>query len=337
MKNYTVEELLTISNPCLLFSSSEDVAKSEYKYFVFNYHPDRCDHPKATEALQHILELYVQVLVHIKNGTWNIPGVLDLVDINNKKYRLRYKKEKQFELGKMLISDTVVAYLVDIKYKSLYDNFKAQISNFKYASKEMEKEFKRYLPEIAGTFVTNDQCVIVVKKTPDLLLLSDVLEYYDKAGYPDVWDKHVAWIQSRILNLQCFLKYNNKVHNAICTDTIFISPEYHSIALLGGWFYTVPRKSKMLAVPDKLYNLVPNKVLTSKLSSILTDGEMGKDVCRKALGKYKAPKAFENWLKYGAGKPEKDFDIWQNKILKDSYGERKFIKLELTANEIYTE
>ena len=146
----------------------------------------------------------------------------------------------------------------------------------------------------------------------------------------------MAWMQSRLNNLLCYFKFNGIVNNSISLETIFISPEYHSVAILGGWWFTTNIGEKMIAVPSHLYNSVPPTVRASKLASCTTDGEFVKALGRKLLEKAKAPKAFQNWLEYGAGDdPFKEYETWHTKILKESYGERKFIHLDLKWEDVY--
>lgn len=330
-----IDELLKIDNPCLLFPNDLDEAKTKYRQYSFDFHPDKNNHPKANDVFAHITNLYNKVIELINRKEWQVLGLIEIADNMGKQYRIRYKKHRIFELGDMYISPTVVVYIIDIKYKSLYDNFKRQIS-FQYKNNDMKKEFERYMPKLKASFETDTKCVLVIEKTPDVFLLADVIEYFERTTYVAEWDKHVAWIQSRLLNILCFLQYNNKVHNAISDDTVFISPQHHSVLLLGGWFYCVPNKSKMISIPAKLYNLLPPLVKSEKIARKTTDGELVKAICKDISKGVALPKPFENWLNYGANKdPVKDFKVWQEKILKESYGERKFIKWDLLEEQIY--
>jgi serine/threonine protein kinase len=337
MKEYSIEELLAISNPCVLFTGNETVLKVEYKELAVRFHPDHNNDPKATEAFQHIYDLYYQALNMIHVGTWEIPGVYEIEDTLGNRYVLQYKKKHPFELGQMFINDNIIGYLIEPQYESRFRNGELRISRFKYRDRDMENEFKRYLPYAKKMFKTSDgKYMAVIEKTPDLLLLKDVLDFYNKKGYPEFWDKHVAWILSRLYNIICYMRHNHIVHNAISPETVFISPEHHSVAILGGWWYSLNKGDKMVSVPASLYNLVPPKVLATKKAHNVTDVEMAKALCRQALGKVKPPAAFNNWLLFSSDvNVYEEFDIWQNKILKTAYGARKFIELKLTAEMLY--
>jgi hypothetical protein len=43
-----------------------------------------------------------------------------------------------------------------------------------------------------------------------------------------------------------------------------------------------------------------------------------------------------NWLRLpSSGDAVKDYQIWSKKILDDSFGKRKFVKMELTSKDLY--
>ena len=144
----------------------------------------------------------------------------------------------------------------------------------------MKDEIKRFLPEIHSELVTADRFVMVIKKTPDMLLLRDVITHFGGKLDP----KHVAWVVSRIYNLTCYLKYAGIVHSGISLDSYFISPEFHSGALLGDWWYATETGKKLTALPGITASFCPNDVLKAKLADEKIDLEMTRVVGRELLG-----------------------------------------------------
>lgn len=330
-------EILNINNPCSLFPNDEQEAKSKFHVLAAKFHPDVNKDSKASDTFIHIKHLYNQVLELIKLGKWEEVGVKEVTTTEGKKYRFKYDHKNHFELGEMLTCKSVVAYFIEENYKNLYDNAIKMISSLKYANDKMKSEMKKYMPEIVCKFKTVDgKYILVIKKTHEVINLQAALDYFDNTSYPKEWDKHAAWIQSRLNNILCYLKYCGIVHNGISTESVFISPEHHGLCLYGGWWYATKEGTKMISVPKKLYNNVPPNVLSSKLSSPITDGEFVKALGRETLKKVKAPKPFENYMKFPAtGKPVEDFNMWMDTILPKAYGERKFIKLNLTYEDVY--
>ena len=331
------EDILKITNPCNIFPNNQDEAVKVFRNLSMKYHPDHDSSPHATEAFIHIKSLYNKALDLIANGIWEEDGVKEITLKTGKKYRFRYDNKSSFELGETLVCASVVAYIIESAHKKLYSNAIKMIESLKYKTEDMRKEFQKLFPSIIVKGETIDgKFLVVMKKTSEVMPLQDALDYFDKTKTPDVWDKHAAWIQSRLNNILCYLNYRGIVHNGISTETVFISPESHSVYLYGGWWYAVGVGEKMISIPKKLYNYVPPTVLTSKIASQITDGELVKAVGRESLKKVKAPKPFENWLKFGAsGEPVKDYKQWMEKVLPAAYGERKFVKLNLNYKDVY--
>ncbi|MFX4865105.1 hypothetical protein ABTB62_20195, partial [Acinetobacter baumannii] len=74
-----------------------------------------------------------------------------------------------------------------------------------------------------------------IRKTPDQLLLSDVLSFYKTTPFPLA---HAGWIINGLLNIACYLEHSRLTHNAISAETVFVSPLRHTVHLLGGWWYS---------------------------------------------------------------------------------------------------
>jgi hypothetical protein len=344
MENLSDVEILSIKEPGLLFTGDPRNIENEYKELAMQWHPDRNRTKDTTEVMSRINELYDLAIFMLEKGIWIAKDTLTLKEKSGVTVKFPYKKHHQFELGDLYINDHEVIYVIDKINKDLFDNARKAISNFKFKSDRMKQEVLRYLPEVIRTFETADErYVMEVKKTPDLLILKDVLEYHTKNPIPD-WDRHVAWIQSTLHNLVCYFEVSGITHNSISLDTYFISPEFHSGALLGGWWYSIEQGRKMIGVPARTFGLMPLKTKESKEASIKTDLELLRSIGRELLGdssgvrllKNKvAPPPMINWLRSAPAKDAiKDYKLWQN-VLTDSFGPRKFVKLELTSEILY--
>lgn len=330
-----------MKEPGELFSGNPDTIKEEYSSLAKAHHPDKNGNTnKATEAMAKINNLYQLSLQLIKDGKWITPGVIKLSAKDNKTYEVKYNICHDFELGKMYIGNTVVLYLMNNSHKDLFDNAEKIISGFTYANSDMREEVSKYLPNILAKFETKDDMLgIVIKKTPDLLLLRDVLDYFDGK----IPDRHVAWILSSLYNIACYIDYSKLSQNAISLDNYFISPKYHSGSLLGGWWYSVPQEQKMIGVPLNVYSVMPPQIKSNKKGNIQTDLEAIRLIGRELLGDKNGtrlasmdiPKPFIDWLRgVSSTVALKDYSNWKD-ILCKSYGERKFIELNIDNNEFY--
>ena len=347
-KGYDEKKLLTVKEPALLFTGDLIIIKKEYRELATMYHPDKNKSEHAEEIFKNITELYNKGVDNLNKGIWVIPGIIELTDkFKDTKYKIHYKKHHEFELGDMYINDNHVAYIIEEQYEDFFNNAVRVIKGFQYKNDNMKKDIARYLPEIVQTFKSLDNKLgMVIKKTPDLLLLKDVIEYFQNNKFPDVWERHVAWIMSTLHNLTCYLQYANLTHNAISLETFFISPKFHSGALLGGWWYSVESGKKMIGVPKDLYEMIPPKIKDKKVGNISFDLELIRLLAResfgdktgiKLLGLNAAPLPMINWIRLtSSGNAFGDYKTWGEKILSESFGPRKFVNLELTSDDIYS-
>ena len=339
----SAEALLAIrpSEPERLFTGDADTAKQEFRALVSRWHPDRGPNAGATAVFQHVNRLYVAAVRKLRGGIWQTPGLLALRATDGATYKIRYRKEHEFELGRLFVGGEIVAYVVEKEHADLFQNALQTIDRLPCANPRMAAEVGRYLPESVRHFETGDQRVLVLRKPPNLVLLRDVLDHC--GGRMDAC--HVAWIVSSLLNVACYLDYARLAHNAILPDTCFISPSQHSGALLGGWWYAVRQGERMRAAPIAAVQYAPFDVMDRQRGDHRTDLELIRALGRELLGdatgarlarEKAAPRPMLNWLCLPAGDSAvRDYQTWMNQVLKDSFGERRFVKLDVTTEDLY--
>ena len=325
------DDILKIRDYGSLFTESEESAvEKTYLALAKRWHPDRCLNQKV---MPHINGLRDEALKALRSGTWEVPGRLSFTDRSGVLHWYNYRARLPFELGEMLIGDDFVVYVVTSDNKDLFGNAEAAFRRgFKFADAKMRKEFERYMPRVVESYATNDgRFVLNVAKTEDLLLLSEVTSHFPH-GLPPV---HSAWIITSLYNIACFLKFSGVTHNAIDASTVFISPQFHSVALLGGWWYSVGEGSKMFALPRRSVNLLPPAMKNGKLAGSTLDGELIRALGRDLVKNTGAPVKLKRWLNLPSnGDPFSEYLNWK-KVLKDVWGPPKFHELKLTADEIY--
>ncbi|HOW61880.1 MAG TPA: J domain-containing protein [Candidatus Contendobacter sp.] len=339
----SAENLLAIqfSEPERLFTGDEEIARQEFRALAARWHPDRCPDAGTTGVFQHINRLYEAAVRKLRGGIWHTPGLLVARATDGATYQIRYRRERAFELGRLFMGREIVAWVVGREHTDLFQNALQTINRLPCANARMAAEVGRYLPEIVRHFETGEGWVLVVRKASDLVLLRDVLDY--SGGRMDA--RHVAWIISSLLNLACYLDYAQLAHNAILTDTWFISPPQHSGALLGGWWYAVRQGEPMTAAPARTVQYAPFDVLDRKRGDRRTDRELIRALGRELLGDVTgvrlarakaAPAPMLDWLRLPAGDSAlHDYQTWMNQVLKASFGERRFVTLEITTDDLH--
>jgi hypothetical protein len=205
----------------------------------------------------------------------------------------------------------------------------------------MRCEFEKYFPKILIKFDTIDEKIgMLIEKAEDVYSLKDILNYYDGK----VPSKHVVWIMSSMYNIACYLYYNNLSHNGITIDNYYISPAYHSGSLLGGWWYAVSLDEKMLGVTNDIFNIMSPDMKTSKKGTYLLDLESIRLIGRTLLGDKNGislikdsdiPKTLFDWVRgVPMNDPMEEYKLWDN-VIKESYGERKFIEMNIIKDKLY--
>ena len=338
----TAEQLLAapLTEPERLFSGDEETLKQEFRALAARWHPDRCPNDVTTEVFQHISRLHQVALQKLRGGIWQTPGLLRLKATDGASYKIRYRKERTFELGRQFIGKEIVSYVIENDYTDLFDNALAIIRRLPCADPRMAAEISRYLPEVVGHFMTKKGRVLVLKKAPDQVLLRDLLDHL--GGQIDA--RHAGWMISSLLNVACYLDYAHLAHNAISIDSIFVSPAQHSGALLGGWWYALRQGELMQAAPTITADYAPFEVMRSRRGDIRTDLELIRAVGRQLLGDISgmrlsrekaAPPPMLDWLQQPAqGRAICDYQTW-NQVLKDSFGKRRFVELNVSLADLY--
>jgi len=322
--------LLLIKRPEDLFPGDPAQAKQLFHDLALKWHPDR--NKGRDEVFKHIKQLYEDGVAKMESGAWEGSGELHL--LMPAKCGIPYIKSKPFDLGRMYIADDCVVYVVEKRYEDLFNHGLAMAQTCEFASPRMCEEMERYLPTTAKAHLTKDgKLAMRVRKTSDLILLRDVLDYYGGA----IESRHVAWIQSSLHNLACYLSWAQVSHNDISPDTYFISPQHHGGALLGGWWYATTFDRRIEKLPQRTYRLLPWEVQKTKLASPQIDLELVRATGKELLGKAKnIPDPMAAWFRGVASKDAvSEYGSWKDHVLTSSFGARRFVVMNLTAETLY--
>jgi hypothetical protein len=345
--NLTAEQILAVSQnaPEKLFSGNSETARSEYHELSRRWHPDRNRHPQAIIVFQHIAELYRKTLELIKAGLWRGAGVLELPVAGSgatasARRQMNYFKNVKFELGDLYVAEKEVVFSVERQYADLFENARRHIADFRYADISMRKEIERNLPGKPQYLATPERLIMILPKTPDTVLLEDLLDYL--GGSIDA--RHVGWMLSSLHNLACYFEYAGIVHHDISPHTFFVSPEFHSGMLLGGWWYARLKGEKINALPNRTINFAPPDVIRRKQADGRVDLELIRQTGRELLGvahgakmntNGKIPPALARWINGAtSGSAVTDYELWKN-VLEMDFGKPRFVGLDVELGAVY--
>ncbi len=332
---------IPITSPEKLFTKIG--LKLELKQLYKKWHPDINPDIDTNKLCSHFQALAKEAQKKIDNNNWNGPAELEFV-ADGKTFRLSYKKMHTFELGKIYISSTKICYVIDPEFEDLFRNGIKSIQSIKYPNKKFEDEFKKFVPNIVKVAANADiGHVLVLDKTEDVVMLQDLLDYLpDQKMLP----RHVMWVMSSLSNLLCFLEFNKIAHLGISTQTVFVSPEYHSCMIYGGWWYSRPNEEKMIAIPVQLATILPSSVFVDKLAKTQYDRFLVKAIGLASLGDKTltgstllktavVPKPILDWLRATPSNTSViEYSNW-DKALTEGFGKREFVKFDINPNNIY--
>lgn len=327
----TAEAILAIpiGAPFRLFPKDAKERHQQFRVLAKIWHPDAGGRP---EVFAHISALY-DAAENPKPA-----NVLAIVAKDGKKYNLQYKKMHRFELGSLAIGHEIAAFIIDRAHENLVLNGLRSIGSIRYPDNRMKEQHSRFVPFVERVVETETQFVIIIKKTPDTVLLRDLITHL---GAMD--PKHVAWVVSSLLNLNCFYEISGFCHNGLSVDTVFVSPQFHAAFPLGGWWYALEVGKTLKFLPPSSHAIAPRDVLRTKKADHRIDLESVRAIARTCLGDSAGgaligslPKPLSSFLRLPAPKsPIKDYANWE-KVLVDSYGPRRFLKLSVDpASDIY--
>ncbi|MEX3983791.1 hypothetical protein AB4Y45_32935 [Paraburkholderia sp. EG287A] len=343
--NLSANDILAIPEdaPERLFSCAA-TAKKEGRVLTQMWHPDRNKDPRAADVFDRLRKLEAAAEEKIAQGTWETPGLLTITSTDASQYELRYARKVALEVGTMYVWRKSVGFDIPSDNEDLLANAERQIASLTYANDGMRREFARCFPEVVRKIQTPKGVFLLMSKDPGVLLLQDVLDHYN-GKMPA---KHVAWVLSRLLNIACYLELQGRLaHNAIGPDTVFISPAEHTAHLLGGWWFSTPLGAPMKAAAQRTILCAPPDVLQKKVGDVRTDMEMIQALGRELLGDITGVRlaadpevhaALVDWLQLSTHRSAvATYKDWQERVLVEAFGPRKFVKLDLTHDMLYAE
>lgn len=340
---------ISADQPEKLFTGDLWIAKSEFHELSRRWHPDRNRHLAATTVFQRIAELYRAAQDLIRANRWRGAGVLELAADENAGdestsnvvlKRIPYFKIVEFELGEMYVGETAVAFAVEQQYADLFLNANRRITSFRFANAPMRSEIAKSLPATPEYFATDERLIIILPKTADQILLQDLLEYLGGA----IDARHVAWIINRLQNLACYFDYAGIVHQDISLRTVFVSPEFHTAAIFGGWWYAAAANEKISVLPVRTTEFAPPDAIRRKRADGRTDLELIRQLGRELIGvengasiklDKNVPAAMRRWFDGAtSGRAVTDYELWRN-VLQMDFGKPKFCPLNVEPAAIY--
>lgn len=341
----TATEILAIGerNASALLPGEAASVKAEFRKLANAWHPDHSADPMASAVFAHLTVLKAAALRALGKGKAapEASKSRDYATVGGKSYRLRYATLGSGPLGDVLAGRTHVAYEFMAGFEDVAAAEKANAEGLRFADAGMRKEMERFLPgKVSLLDLGGGKRVAVHAKPEAAVLLGDLVGHMGGRIDP----VHVAWIVSGLLNVASYLHWAQAAHGAIGPETVIVSPETHSVGLLGGWGFATAYGKRPAALPERTTSVVPRLALKGEAADARVDLHLVRAVAQDALGcpgggglamDSSVPEAMRQWLLLP---PEenawKDYAGW-NACLERSFGKRRFVDMGVKASAIY--
>lgn len=250
---------------------------------------------------------------------------------------ITYLTKRRADLCTVYVAKKHVLFVFDKEQDFYAKRYMEMIDAVKYPNKQMEEELHQYFPKLLteATLADGRRLVVIEKKEG----------VYPLSMLGILLDRHVAWVISRLENIACVLSYNKMVLNGLTLDNLFVDPVNHQIYAYGGWWFAGFKGAENTGASAQVLPYIEKSIHKKGRNREITDLESIRMVAVALLGYEDKESLKENkllpqpFLQFLLEEPKKnafdDFAKW-DKVLEASYGERKFISLSISQEEIYS-
>jgi serine/threonine protein kinase len=318
-----------------------DEVERDFRRIAGVIHPDKCNHPRAAEAMAQLNVFRDEALRKITDGTWG-------KDPPKPKVTIKTKLDEYHDVeplapgdlfdvyvgksGRLHERKSVIKLLRDPRDEDLAQAEWKNLQMLWTAPKVTDNAdtFRKYLPrpiETAKIAVGGKQRrANIFKLHEGRVSLRDVMDRYSSGIEP----ADMAWMFRRMLEALSWVHDNGIVHGAVLPQHVLIGTADHSAKLVD-WSYSVPVGSKVKAVVSRWKDAYPPEVLAKLPASPATDLFMAASIAKALMGGYVVPPRISTLLDACLiASPHRRFssarEVYRrfDTVLKDLYGQPKF-------------
>lgn len=229
--------------------------------------------------------------------------LVELTSRQNSKIQIHALYQQELQKCTMYVTRENVLFKFSREHTDSLHKYVHYGKKIAYPTEAMQRTLHSYLPE-------NMKQIPLIHEE-QLLVINKLKNTYPAGLLKPLQAEHVAWIVSRLENLACLLAYNGITLHNLTLDDIFIDPKNHQVLLYGGWW----------SGEDSM----------NHRSLLQTNRRIGKEMA----GMEHIPEPMRKFMQSSPkGNANEDFAYW-DECLTQSFGKRRFIKIERSEREIY--
>ena len=334
----TADQILTapLSGRDRLFPGGPEEVRRAFRRLAALWHPDVCKDPRATEVFSHLVRLRDAALGSSRPAT---PVTRTLHTRDGRALGLSPLSTVPLDTGELLVGRRSLTWVYRAEAADIAEAAAATIAGFRFADDRMRKQMAPFLPTLDRRIPLADSGEgLVMARHADEVLLADLIRV--KGVVPA---EHAAWIGSGLLNIACWLEWAGLVHGAIAPETVLISPETHTVRLMGGWGFATKAGARPTALPGRTLALAPRLAVKGEVVDPRLDLELIRRTLRETLGdptgaallRGGAPEPIGRWLVMPPeAEATRDYAAWLATVER-VWGKRRFVRWDLTPDSVY--
>lgn len=314
---------LTRADAALLFPGDSGMIAQRYRTLARLWHPDRNPAPEAAAVFAHVANLHEAA----RQALTGFGKEARFRTRDGRSFRFTWQTRRAAEAGEILVGRRHIVHRLAPDLDDLARAAAARTLPF--AGAAMRAQMEPVLPRPVAVLDTADGMVFVHAKTPDQVLLADLL----RLG--PVEPRHAAWMITRLMNIACWFEWAGLVHGAIGPDCLLISPQHHKVALTGPLICTTNLAEPPQILPERTLSGLPHLAVPGADVDRRVDPELVRLTIREALGDPAGtrlaadpafPEPFATWLLMpGADGAQADFSAWE-RARDAAFGPRRFVQ-----------
>lgn len=314
------------ASPKALFTGDAALINSEFRKYARQWHPDHNKDEQAAEVMEHLIRSRDRAL----KKDFGPSIVLERED--GSKFRMEYLTMRVADGVTVFVGVSSVAYLVNDAINDLVA--RAVNRKWKFANSDMEKEMIRFLPVFVREIKLKSGRLLVYRRTPDQVLMSDLI------AHEKIVSPHASWMITRMLNIACYLEYAGVSHLSIAPEFLLVSLEHHGVSLTGPALYITPCGQRPKAAPRRTIEAIPRLKISDTMAEGRFDLQLIRQTALDLLGDPSGnrirndPAIRQETVQWVSSVPAKsaiaDYTAWEK-----SLGERKFVAYPKSARDIY--
>lgn len=320
-----IDQILKCKCSLDLFSEEPIEAQQQYLKLMLQFHPDRCNDPRAAEVSAAINTLYDRLRRSPKLHTQTFRSR------GGDPISVQYWLEQPHEYGIAYYGQGEFFDWIHADSAECFVHSPMLRTGFLplHLPYEIKKQAKHFVPQVISYTELSDGILVRSELPVNEIPLAEAVTFY--GGKLDC--RQAAWIISRLLDICCYASFCDFVWNCLLEENLLIDPQQHTVRVGSGWWFAAETGTKLSGVQPDVYDCMPLSARTGGLSDPITDLECVKAICRRIFP-HDAPASILRFAESAcASDAVSEMERWDQALI-EGFGERRFCPWQLRLHDL---